>query len=102
MKIDSRPNQRDLSHPLGKRCALAFATFVLLGVTGCSYSPSFNLLGSYFPAWIFCFAIATALTTVIHTLFTKTRIVNELWPLPVVYPCLIVFLSCTLWIIFFN
>ncbi len=99
MKINSTPNS---VQPLGRCLTFIFATLVVFGVSGCSYSPSFNLLGSYFPAWIICFAVATALTTVIHAVFTKAKIATELWPLPVVYPCLISFLSCTLWIIFFN
>jgi DNA-binding XRE family transcriptional regulator len=92
----------NLRQPFGRCTTLVLTTLVVLGESGCSYSPSFNLLGSYFPAWIICFAVATALTTVIHAVFTKTRMVAELWPLPVVYTCLISFLSCTLWIIFFN
>jgi predicted neutral ceramidase superfamily lipid hydrolase len=99
MKINSTPNSTQL---LGRYVTFVLATLVVLGVSGCSYSPSFDLLGSYFPAWIICFAVATALTTVIHAVFTKAKIATELWPLPVVYPCLISFLSCTLWIIFFN
>jgi hypothetical protein len=102
MKTNLPPNQPDRIQPLGRCTTIILATLVVGGVSGCSYSPSFNLLGSYFPAWIICFAIATALTTAIHTVFTKTKMVTELWPLPVVYPCLISFLSCTLWIIFFN
>jgi hypothetical protein len=102
MKTNLPPNQPDRIQPLGRCTTIILATLVVCGVSGCSYSPSFNLLGSYFPAWIICFAVATALTTVIHTVFTKTKMVTELWPLPVVYPCLISFLSCTLWIIFFN
>jgi DNA-binding XRE family transcriptional regulator len=99
MKINATPNS---IQPFGRCATLVLVTFVALGISGCSYSPSFNLLGSYFPAWIICFAIATALTTAVHAVFTKTKMVTELWPLPVVYTCLISFLSCTLWIIFFN
>jgi protein-S-isoprenylcysteine O-methyltransferase Ste14 len=97
--IKLSPNRRQL---LGRCATLVLTTLVVLGVSGCSYSPSFNLLGSYFPSWIVCFAVATALTAAIHAVFTKTKLVTELWPLPVVYSCLISFLSCTLWVIFFN
>lgn len=102
MKVNFTLNRPGSRHPSGKCATVIFATLVIVCVSGCSYSPSFNLLGSYFPAWIICFAIATALATAIHAVFTKARMVEELWPLPVVYPCLISFLSCTLWIIFFS
>jgi hypothetical protein len=99
MKINSTPNS---IQPLGRCATLILSMLVVFGVSGCSYSPSFNLLGSYFPAWIICFAVATALTAVLHAVLTKIRMVAELWPLPIVYSCLISFLGCTLWIIFFN
>jgi YtcA family len=102
MNINLTRNQPDSRQPLQRCATVVLATLAAFGMSGCSYSPSFNLLGSYFPAWIICFAAATALTTVIHSVLTKTKVVTELWPLPIVYPCLISFLSCTLWIIFFN
>ena len=102
MKINPTLTQSNLRLLPGRCVTLILTTLVVFGVSGCSYSPSFNLLGSYFPAWIICFAVATSLTAVIHAVFTKTKLVTELWPLPIVYTCLISFLSCTLWIIFFN
>jgi hypothetical protein len=102
MKINSTPKQPGYRQSVERCATVVLATLAVFDMSGCSYSPSFNLLGSYFPAWIICFAVATALTTVIHAVLTKTKMVTELWPLPVVYPCLISFLSCTLWIIFFN
>ncbi len=102
MKTNLTLSQPQSRQPFEKCATVSLATLSVVGMSGCSYSPSFNLLGSYFPAWIICFAVATALTSVIHTVFTKTKMVTELWPLPVVYSSLISFLSCTLWIIFFN
>lgn len=102
MNINLIRNLPDSKQPFQRCTIVVFTTLAIFGMSGCSYSPSFNLLGSYFPAWIICFAVATTLTTVIHSVLTKTKVVTEFWPLPVVYPCLISFLSCTLWIIFFN
>jgi len=102
MKINPFLNREHSHNSIGKCVTLTFTTLSVLGLSGCSNAPTFNLLGSYFPAWIICFAVATGLTAAVHAMFTKTEIVKELWPLPVVYTCLISFLSCTLWIIFFN
>jgi hypothetical protein len=89
-----------------KRCPASaravVATPVLLATTGCAYSPSFNILGSYFPSWIVCCAVAAAVTFAAHRLFTKWKIVTELWPLPLVYTALFSFVSCIVWIIFFS
>jgi len=81
---------------------IALALPLLLGTAGCSYSPSFDILGSYFPSWIICCAGAAIATFVAHRIFTKWKVTGELWPLPLVYTALFSFVSCTLWLIFFK
>ena len=82
-----------------------FATGALLsmtGLAGCSFSPSVNLLGSYFPAWILCCMIAIACTAVTHMLFSRWKLLDQLWPTALLYPCLICFVSCVIWLVFFR
>jgi len=67
-----------------------------------SHSPSFNILGSYFPSWIVCVVAGAIVTAIVHALISRTRFIEEIWPLPVVYPALIVFVSCGTWLIFFS
>lgn len=74
----------------------------LLAVGGCSRSPSFNLLGSYFPSWIVCLGIGALVTLVTHRVLSQRKLLHELWPLPVVYPALFLFVTCTLWLCFFS
>ena len=81
---------------------LAIALPLLLCITGCSHSPSFNILGSYFPSWIICCGGGAIATFIAHRAFTKWNMIGELWPLPLVYTALFSFVSCTLWLIFFN
>lgn len=98
-----RPARNGAGRPRCSNILPVIATAILtLSLTGCSNSPSFDILGSYFPSWIVCCAVAAALTLALHSLFTKLKIVRELWPLPLVYTALFSFLSCTLWLIFFN
>jgi YtcA family len=73
-----------------------------LMLSGCSHSPSFTLLGSYFPSWIVCVAVAGALTALVHALLSGRKLVEELWPLSVLYPALLVFVACTMWLCFFS
>ena len=82
--------------------AAAGLSSLVLGLSGCSFSPSINVMGSYFPAWIVCCAIATGVTAFAHVLFARWKLLDELWPLPLLYPCLIGFASCSLWLIFFR
>lgn len=80
-----------------------FASSLLtLSTAGCSGSPVFNILGSYFPSWLVCLAIAIGLTFLAHLLVTTKKLADELWPLPIVYSSLLCFFSCTLWLIFFK
>lgn len=80
---------------------LAVLSIFVLDTSGCSHSPSFNILGSYFPSWILCCAIAAVLTLVMHGLFVRWKLLDELWPVALLYPALLSFFSCTLWLIFF-
>lgn len=65
-------------------------------------APSFDILGSYFPSWIICCAVAAIVTFLAHRLFARWNLLAELWSLPLVYTALFSFVSCTLWIIFFR
>jgi len=44
--------ERDRRAPLGLR-----RVAIVLPIVGCSYSPTLERLGSYFPAWMLCAAI---------------------------------------------
>jgi hypothetical protein len=97
--IDQNLWCRTITHPIWA----AVATCPLLVPTiGCSRSPAFNLLGSYFPAWLVCIGIATVLALLAHMYTTKTKLAEQLWPSPIVYSALVCLLSCTLWLIFFE
>jgi hypothetical protein len=74
----------------------------VLATAGCSGSPVFNILGSYFPAWLVCLGISIGLTFLVHLFVTAKKLADQLWPLPIVYSALVCFFSCTLWSIFFE
>jgi hypothetical protein len=77
---------------------LASASFL----TGCSHSPTFNLLGSYFPAWMICAVLGGVLTYLTHLVLARMKVANELWPLQITYALALVFWTCSIWIVFFN
>ncbi len=63
-------------------------------------APSFDILGSFFPAWLVCLALALLLTAAARWLFPRLRIVIAL---PVLtYPSLTALLTFALWLIFFR
>ena len=74
----------------------------LVLATGCSREPSFNILGSYFPAWIFCGLVGILLTVMARLMFLRLKFEQELSPLPLVYPCLAACFTFTTWLLFFS
>jgi hypothetical protein len=74
----------------------------MLLAAGCSRAPSFNILGSFFPAWIFCGLIGILLTAVTRMLLVRQKFEQELSPLILVYPCLAAFFTFTLWLLLFS
>jgi hypothetical protein len=86
------------------RVAMTGASLVgTLLVAGCSRAPSFNILGSYFPAWIVCGIIGILLAVAVRLFFVHINLENELLaPLILVYPCLTAFFTFTIWLVFFS
>jgi len=93
---------RSVRAAMGNCVLAASALFSLAGLTGCSFSPSVNVMGSYFPAWILCCIVGVAVTAGAHMLFSRWNLLDQLWPTALLYPCLICFVSCTLWLVFFR
>lgn len=81
----------------------AAASFLsALFVAGCSRAPSFNIMGSFFPAWIVCGVLGILLTVGARLFLVRIKFEQELSPLILVYPCLTAFFTFTLWLVFFS
>jgi hypothetical protein len=78
------------------------ATASFLFAAGCSRAPTFNILGSFFPAWILCGVIGIVLAVAVRALFVRLNFERELAPLIVVYPCLAALLTFSIWLLFFS
>ena len=76
---------------------LALAVFLL---TSCERAPSFDILGSLFPAWLACLALGLLLTVAARWLLLRIHVVIAL---PIVtYPRLTALFSFALWLAFFR
>ena len=82
--------------------AIAGSSAAILTAAGCSRAPTFNILGSFFPAWILCGVIGIALTAIVRVIFVRWNFERELTPLLLVYPCLAAFFTFTIWLLFFS
>jgi hypothetical protein len=67
---------------------------------GCSRAPSFDILGSFFPAWLVCLALGLLLTIAARWLILRVRVVLAL---PILtYPSLTALFTFALWLGFFR
>jgi hypothetical protein len=78
------------------------AVLATLVLTGCSRAPAFNVLGSYFPAWLFCFLIGILLTTAARMFVRKYNLAEALNPPLLMYSCLTALFTFATWLIFFR
>jgi hypothetical protein len=78
------------------RYGLPFAT---VSLTACGRAPSFDILGSFFPAWLVCFVVAILLTVLSRELLR--RYVEIVWPI-VTYPSLTALFAFALWLTLFR
>ena len=89
----------------------AKSTFIYLSIglmlmlAGCGaddHSPTVDILGSYFPAWIICIVLGLALTLITRQILIGFKVNTHLRPAPLVYICMLVFLTLILWLAFFQ
>jgi YtcA family len=68
--------------------------------TSCSRAPSFEILGSFFPAWLVCLALGLVLTAAGHWIVSRVHVVLAV---PILtYPSLTALFTFALWLSFFR
>jgi hypothetical protein len=76
-----------------------------LALSGCSandHSPTVDILGSYFPAWIVCIVLGLAFTLITRQILIGLKINTHLYPAPLVYISMLVSFTLILWLSFFR
>ena len=79
-----------------RRYGSALAPSVL---AGCARAPSFDILGSFFPAWLFCAVVAVLLTVLSREVLRRHVVLP--WPI-LVYPSLTALFAFALWLVLFG
>jgi hypothetical protein len=69
-------------------------------VSGCSRAPSYEIVGSIFPAWLLCLILGISLATAGRWLILRQQIVI-VWPV-LVYPSLAALFTFLIWLMFFS
>ena len=73
------------------------AAFLL---TGCGRAPSFDVLGSFFPAWLVCLALGLTLTAAARWFLSRFHIVIA-FPI-LTWPSLTALFTFALWLAWFR
>ncbi|MGH7137118.1 MAG: YtcA family lipoprotein [Pirellulales bacterium] len=71
-----------------------------LALASCTRAPTFDLLGSLFPAWLICFAAAILLTVLVRSLLLRLRI-PVFFPV-LSYPSMTALFTFALWLVCFR
>ena len=82
--------------------ATVLALRVSMPQAAAAHSPSIDVLGSYFPAWLLCIVVGVVLTIVARLLFIAWKLDAHLFPAPIIYSCLTAVFAMTVWLIFFR
>ena len=84
----------------GRLSRFALLLLAVMVSTSCSRAPSFDILGSFFPAWLLCVALSLIITVAARWLLLRAHV---LLALPILtYPSLTALFTCALWLAFFR
>jgi FtsH-binding integral membrane protein len=78
------------------------ALTLVLALTGCAHSPSFNVLGSYFPGWIACMVAGILATAVVRFALNRLQWEQRVPALPLFYFAIALLIACLIWLIAFE
>ena len=91
-----------MSHTASRAARGVLLLLGVLPLAGCEQAPSFNILGSFFPAWLVCLALGILLVVGTRFLLLAVHLEDALSPPFVMYPCLAGLFTFGLWLLFFH
>jgi hypothetical protein len=65
-------------------------------------SPTIDIVGSYFPAWMVCIVGGLTLTLIAHWIVQVRNLKPYLGPAPLIYSCLMIIFTFATWILFYQ
>jgi hypothetical protein len=65
-------------------------------------SPTIDIVGSYFPAWMVCIVSGLTLTLVAHWIVQVCKLKPYIGPAPLIYSCLMIIFTFATWILFYQ
>ena len=74
----------------------------ILLASGCAYSPTVDVVGSYFPAWMLCIIVGLVSTLIVRLLLIGFGIYSHLRLKPLVFSCMAISFTFVVWLAFFK
>jgi hypothetical protein len=75
---------------------------IALPIAGCSYAPTVDLLGSYFPAWMLCAAVGIVVAVIIRQILAVAGINDYVVAPLLTYAGLAVSATLLAWLLWFG
>ena len=94
--------RRDRSRPVVLVGLLLIGALVFVVRPLSHRSPTIDILGSYFPAWMICIVSGLTLTLVAHWIVQVCHLKPYLGPAPLIYSCLMIIFTFATWILFYQ
>ena len=66
------------------------------------HSPTVDVLGSYFPAWMICIVSGLTLTLIAHWIVQVGKLKPYIGPAPLIYSSLMIIFTFGTWILFYQ
>jgi hypothetical protein len=84
------------------RTRLLPIVLAVLPLSSCAHAPAVDVLGSFFPIWIFCIVTGVVLTVIARLFLVRFGDGVDYGPPVLIYPSLVVFFACAIWLLFFR
>jgi len=81
--------------------ALLVVVFLAMQLSS-HHSPTVDVLGSYFPAWMVCILSGLALTLIAHWIVQVGNLKPYIGPAPLIYSSLMIIFTFATWILFYQ
>jgi hypothetical protein len=94
-------SERRTGRSVPRAAVRGLVCFGALQLTGCALSPSVNILGSFFPAWLISIVVGLVLAVIAWRVLVATGIAPHITPPALVYPCLAALLVFACWLVLF-
>ena len=95
--------RRDRSRPVALAGILLLIGVLIFVVRPVSHrSPTIDILGSYFPAWMICIVSGLTLTLVSRWIVRAYHLEAYASPTPLIYSCLTIIYTFVTWIVFYQ